>query len=64
MMPRLKQSLEQAAREAGRGMIDTDHLLLGMLSVRGALAVEVLRVLDATPDAVRANILAFRAQAS
>jgi ATP-dependent Clp protease ATP-binding subunit ClpA len=64
MMPRLKQSLEQAAREAGRGMIDTDHLLLGMLSVRGALAAETLRALGATPEAVRANVLAFRVQAS
>jgi ATP-dependent Clp protease ATP-binding subunit ClpA len=64
MMPRLKQSLEHAAREAGRGMIDTDHLLLGMLSVRNALAVETLTALGATPEAVRANVLAFRAQAS
>jgi ATP-dependent Clp protease ATP-binding subunit ClpA len=64
MMPRLKQSLERAAREAGHGMIDTDHLLLGMLNVRGALAVEILRVLGATPDAVRASVLVYRAQAS
>jgi ATP-dependent Clp protease ATP-binding subunit ClpA len=62
MMPRLKESLEQAAREAGRGPIETDHLLLGMLNVRGALAVETLRALGVTPDAVRASVLARRAQ--
>ena len=45
-------------------LIDTDDLLLGMLSVRGALAVEILTALGATPEAVRANVLAFRAEAS
>jgi ATP-dependent Clp protease ATP-binding subunit ClpA len=64
MMPRLKESLERAAREAGRGLIETDHLLLGMLNVRGALAVETLRALGVTPDAVKASVLAHRAQAS
>ena len=64
MMPRLKESLERAAREAGRGLIDTDHLLLGMLTVRGALAVDTLRALGVTPDAVRASVRAYRAQAS
>lgn len=60
MMPRLKESLERAAREAGRGLIETDHLLLGMLDVRGALAVETLRALGVPPEAVRASIRAAR----
>jgi len=64
MMPRLKESLQRAAREAGRGPIETDHLLLGMLDVRGALAVDTLRALGVGPEAVRASILAHRAQAS
>ena len=64
MMPRLKESLERAAREAGRGLIDTDHLLLGMLTVRGALGVNTLRALGVTPDAVRARVRAYRAQAN
>ncbi len=64
MMPRLKEGLERAGREAGRGLIETDHLLLGMLQVRGALAIELLRGLGVTPDAVRASVQAYRAQAS
>ena len=64
MMPRLKESLERAAREAGRGLIETDHLVLGMLDLRGALAVEILRALGASPEAVRASIRAGGAQAS
>ena len=64
MMPRLKEGLERAAREAGRGLIETEHLLLGVLQVRGALAVELLRGLAVTPDAVRAGVRDHRAQAS
>jgi ATP-dependent Clp protease ATP-binding subunit ClpA len=64
MMPRLKQSLERAAREAGRGLIETDHLLLGMLNIRGALAVALLHGLGVTPEAVRASVRVHRAQAS
>jgi len=63
IMPRLKESLERAAREAGRGTIETDHLLLGMLPVRRALAVELLGRLGVTPDVVRVRIRAQRAQA-
>ena len=63
MMPRLKESLERAAREAGRGPIEADHLLLGMLPVRRALAVELLARLGVTPDVLRARIQAQRAQA-
>lgn len=62
-MPRLKQGLERASREAGAGLVDTDHLLLGIIQVRGALAVEVLRRLGATPDLIRSSILARRAKA-
>jgi ATP-dependent Clp protease ATP-binding subunit ClpA len=64
VMPRLKQGLERAGREAGRGPIETDHLLLGLVQVRGALAVELLRRLGVTPDAVRARVQARRAKAS
>jgi ATP-dependent Clp protease ATP-binding subunit ClpA len=64
MMPRLKESLERAAREAGNGPIETDHLLLGMLSVRGALAVEVLRALGVSPETVGSGILMYRSRAS
>ncbi len=45
-------------------MIETDHLLLGMLDVRGAFAVEKLRAFGLTSDAVRASVLAHRTQAS
>jgi hypothetical protein len=62
-MPRLKESLERAAHEAGRGMIEPDHLLLGMLPVRRALAVELLGRLGVTPDLIRAKMQAQRAQA-
>jgi ATP-dependent Clp protease ATP-binding subunit ClpA len=64
MTPRLKESLARANREAGRRLIGTDHLLLGMLGVRRALAVELLDRLGVAPDAVRASIRAQRAQAS
>jgi ATP-dependent Clp protease ATP-binding subunit ClpA len=64
MMPRLKQALERAAKEAGRGPIETDHLLLGVIHVRGAFAVEILNALGLTPDVVRARVMARRSQAS
>jgi ATP-dependent Clp protease ATP-binding subunit ClpA len=64
VMPRLKQGLERAAREAGARLIETDHLLLGTIQVRGALAVEVLGRLGTTPDLIRASVLARRAKAS
>jgi ATP-dependent Clp protease ATP-binding subunit ClpA len=64
MMPRLKQSLERAAREAGRGSIGTEHLLLGMLQVRGALAAQTLQALGVSPDTVRASLLGNGTQAS
>jgi hypothetical protein len=60
MMPRLKESLERAGRIAGRGLVEPDHLLLGMLQVRGALAVEALRTLGVTPEMVMASMLTHR----
>jgi ATP-dependent Clp protease ATP-binding subunit ClpA len=54
MMPRLKQSLAHASRVAGRRSIDTDHLLLGMTQVRGALAMSLLQRLGVTADSVLA----------
>jgi hypothetical protein len=54
-----------AGRPGGRPWaIQTDHLLLGMLAVRGALAVKTLRALGVPPEAGRASIQAGRARAS
>jgi ATP-dependent Clp protease ATP-binding subunit ClpA len=64
MMPRLKQSFEHAARAARGGSIDTDHLLLGMTQVRGALAVCLLQSLGVSVDAVRASVEGERRRAS
>jgi ATP-dependent Clp protease ATP-binding subunit ClpA len=64
MMPRLKGGLEHAAREAGSGLIETDHLLLGILNVRKALAVELLASFGVTADILRRSLHAYRAQAS
>ncbi len=64
VMPRLKQSFEQAARVAQGGSIDTDHVLVGMTRVRGALAVGLLRGLGVSADDVRASVEARRRRAS
>jgi ATP-dependent Clp protease ATP-binding subunit ClpA len=65
VMPRLKQSFERAARAAGKlDDIDTDHLLLGMTEVRGALAVRLLERLGVSSDAIRATVRARRRRAS
>jgi ATP-dependent Clp protease ATP-binding subunit ClpA len=56
MMPRLKRVLERAAREAGRDRIDSDHLLLGMTEVRGALAMTLLRRLGVTSEAIPSTV--------
>jgi ATP-dependent Clp protease ATP-binding subunit ClpA len=64
MMPRLKKSLERAASAAGRGRIDTDHLLVGMSEVRGALAMRLLLDLGVGPDALRTTVEARRRRAS
>src|SRR5260221_12162471 len=42
VMPRLKQALERAAGEAHGDAIAPEHVLLGLLAVRGALAVGIL----------------------
>lgn len=64
VMPRLKQSLERAARVAKGGSIDTDHLLLGMVQVPDALAAGLMRRLGVTADAVWVAVEAQRRQAS
>jgi ATP-dependent Clp protease ATP-binding subunit ClpA len=64
MMPRLKQSLEHASRVAGRGPIHTDHLLIGMTEVRGALAVTLLQRLGVTAGTVSAAFTERQRQAS
>lgn len=64
MMPRLKQSLERAARSAKGGSIDTDHLLLGMIQVRGALALSLLERLGVGADVIRAGVDTQRRRAS
>jgi ATP-dependent Clp protease ATP-binding subunit ClpA len=64
VLPRLKRALERASREAGHGLIETDHLLLGVVQVPEALAVELLRSLGVSPEAVRAGILTRRDQAN
>jgi ATP-dependent Clp protease ATP-binding subunit ClpA len=55
MMPRLKQTMERAASGAGSGAIDTDHLLVGMMGVKGALAVLLVERLGTSPSADRAR---------
>ena len=50
--------------EAGGGSVETDHLLLGMLQVRRALATELLGRLGVSPEAVQGRVRAYRAQAS
>jgi ATP-dependent Clp protease ATP-binding subunit ClpA len=64
MMPRLKNSLERASHAARGGMIDSDHLLVGMTEVRGALAMSLLERLGVSADAVRAVVEAQRRRIS
>lgn len=65
VMPRLKQSFEHAARAAGKfDSIDTDHLLIGLIEVRGALAMELLERLGVSADAIRARVWAEGRRAS
>jgi ATP-dependent Clp protease ATP-binding subunit ClpC len=61
LMPRLKQALERAGRlagELGRPAADTEHLLAGILTVPGALAVEILRRAGVSADAIRTELAA------
>jgi excisionase family DNA binding protein len=50
VMPRLKQALERAGREAHEDAILPEHLLLGLLADREALAVRVLLALGIAPE--------------
>ncbi len=63
VMPRLKQSLERAALAAKGDFIDTDHLLLGMSRVPGALAVSLLERLGVGEAAIQASVDAHRRRA-
>lgn len=64
VMPRLKQALERAAREAHGEAVAPEHLLLGLLAVRDALAVGILGRLGVSPAELgrRVRALAERAQ--
>jgi hypothetical protein len=56
VMPRFKEALEHARRIAdrlGAGVADTEHLLAGIVAVPDSMAVEILRRLKVSPDAVR-----------
>jgi excisionase family DNA binding protein len=50
VMPRLKQSLERAGREAHADAILPEHLLVGLLADREAVAVRVLLALGIAPE--------------
>jgi excisionase family DNA binding protein len=50
VMPRLKQAMERAAREAQEDAILPEHLLLGLLADREAVAVRVLLALGIAPE--------------
>jgi hypothetical protein len=59
VMPRLKQALEHArhfADDLGHGVPNTEHLLAGMLAVRGAMALEILRRLGVRVGDLRAAL--------
>jgi ATP-dependent Clp protease ATP-binding subunit ClpA len=65
MMPRFKQTIERAARLVGpTDEIDTDHLLLGIMQVRGALATTLLEKLGVGEADIRASVAADRREAS
>jgi ATP-dependent Clp protease ATP-binding subunit ClpC len=58
--PRAKKVLELSLREAlglGHPFIGPEHILLGLLTEGHGVAVEVLRVLGAPPEPVRARVL-------
>jgi ATP-dependent Clp protease ATP-binding subunit ClpA len=64
VMPRLKQSFEHASRAARGEAIDTDHLLLGMTQVRGALGMILLQRLGIGEAHVRSRLETHRPRAS
>lgn len=54
-MPRAKRALERARIEAERGrrgLLDVEHLLLGLLDPKGNMAVELIRQLGADPEVI------------
>jgi ATP-dependent Clp protease ATP-binding subunit ClpA len=60
-MPRAKRALQRASMEADRirhGEAGLDQLLLGLLDPKGNAAVELIQHLGASPEAVRAQLLA------
>ncbi len=59
LTPGAKKVLEQSMREAiaGNGpAIETEHLLLALLSISDSVAVKVLREFDLSPDQVRDEV--------
>jgi Clp amino terminal domain, pathogenicity island component len=59
VQPRLKQALEHSWRIAeglGHRITNTEHLLAGILAVRDALAVEILKRLGVSADDVRGGL--------
>jgi hypothetical protein len=59
VMPRLKQALERGRRVAdglGARLADTEHLLAGILAVPDSMAIEILRRLGVSADAVRSAL--------
>ena len=60
--PRLKRALEIArshARSLEHRCMNTEHLLLALGDVSDSVAAEILRDLDAAPDAVRQQVAAM-----
>jgi ATP-dependent Clp protease ATP-binding subunit ClpC len=58
--PRAKNALELGLREAlslGHQFIGTEHLLLGLVRVDGAVGVEILEGAGVTPDIVREEVI-------
>jgi ATP-dependent Clp protease ATP-binding subunit ClpC len=58
--PRAKKVLELSLREAlqlGHPYIGPEHILLGLITEGNGVAVEVLRVLGAEPEQVRARVI-------
>jgi hypothetical protein len=61
LMPRLKQALEHSlriARNLDVPLADTEHLLAGIVAVPDSMAVEILRRLGVSVDAVRGALAA------
>jgi hypothetical protein len=59
-MPRTKEGLERAAWEAGRALIETDHLLLGKAGRAWRARRRDSARAERDPDAVRASVRATR----